>query len=64
MLEYADIQAACNEKRSSKIRMKFSDKERFEIEKYAAVHGATDAAKHLKKETILICNSGKVRQEN
>ena len=49
LMEYSAIEAAYQEKKPAKKRVKFTEEERFQIGKYAAVHGATKAVKHFKK---------------
>ena len=49
VIEYSEVVSALNEKKPSKKRVQFTEEERFEIGKYAAVNGVTNAVKQLKK---------------
>ena len=49
VIEYSEVVPALNEKKPSKKRVQFTEKERFEIGKYAAVNGTTNAVKQFKK---------------
>ena len=49
VIEYSEVVPALNEKKPSKKRVQFTEKERFEIGKYASVNGATNAVKQFKK---------------
>ena len=49
VIEYSEVVAALNEKKPSRKRLQFTGEERFEIGKYAAVNGVTNAVKQLKK---------------
>ena len=54
MLDYhASVQAIADSTNSKKINSycRWSDKDRFQIGKYAAVHGASAAAKKLQQKT-------------
>ena len=49
VIEYSEVVAALNEKNLSKKRVQFTENERFEIGKYAAVNEAKNAVKQFKK---------------
>ena len=49
VVEYSEVVAALNEKMSLKKRVQFTEEERFEIGKYAAVNWTTNAVKQFKK---------------
>ena len=49
LMEYSVVKDAYQEKKLWKKRVKFTEKERFEIGKYAAIHGATKSVKQFKK---------------
>ena len=48
VIEYSEVVAALNEKKPSKKRVQFTEEQRFEIGKYAAVNRATNAVKQFK----------------
>ena len=49
MIEHSEVVAALNEKKPSKKRVQFTEEERFEIGKYAAVNETTNAVRKFKK---------------
>ena len=49
VIEYSEVVPALNEKKPSKKRVQFTEEELFEIGKYAAVNGTTNAVKQFKK---------------
>ena len=53
VIEYSEVVAALNEKNLSKKRVQFTENERFEIGKYAAVNGAKNAVKQFKKLILI-----------
>ena len=63
MIEYSEVVAALNEKKSSKKRAQFTEEQRIEIKKHATVNGATNAVKQFKK-LILIYLLVRVQPEN
>ena len=49
MIEYSEVVAVLNEKKPSKKLVQFTEEERFEIGKYAAVNETTNAVRQFKK---------------